>query len=240
MSHASSTSPGTTPTNEWGASGAAFAAGRRLVVVELLLLPALPAALVGFLFWGFAGLVLAFVVAVAVLLAWALVLRPPLRTLRPRTARAGEADRMGNLIGGLARDLQRAAPQLLVIESTEPNAYVARRMGSEYLAVTTGLLENYTRTEQEAVAAHCLVRLRSAPLAFSTMAAAAGKWAFAHAPRVGGEDDLAAVAVTRYPPALATAIEKASKPLAEAPLAFSSVAGCHLAAEARRAALLDL
>ena len=238
MSQASS--PGTAPTNEWGVSDAAFSGGRRFVVVELLLLPALPAALVGFLFWGFAGLALAFAASVFALLAWALLLRPPLRTLRPRAARPGEADRMTNLIEGLSRDLGRAAPKLLVIESDEPNAYVARRMGSEYIAMTTGLLETYARTEQEAVTAHCLVRLRSAPLTFATMAAAAGKWAFAHAPVVGREDDLAAVAVTRYPPALASAIEKASRPLAEAPLAFSSGAGCHLPPDARRSSLLDL
>ena len=242
MSQVSGTSPvaDEAASNEWGVTGSAFSAGKRFVVVELLLLPALPIALVGFLFWGFAGLVVALLVAVAALLLWALVLRPPLRTLRPRAVRGDEAVRVQNLIEGLSRDLDRPPPSLLVIESTEPNAYVARRLGSEFVAVTTGLLDGYARTEQEAVAAHCLVRLRSAPLAFSTMAAAAGKWAFAHAPRVGQEDDLAAVTVTRYPPALASAIEKAGSSLAEAPLAFSSDAGCHRTAAARRAALLDL
>jgi len=226
--------------DEWGARGPRYPLRKRLVVVELLLLPALPVALVGFLLWGFAGLFAGLVLAIVSLLVWALVLRSPLRRLQPRPARPGEADRFQNLVEGLSRDLGAAPPKLLVIERDEPNAYVARRLGSEYVGVTTGLLATYPRTEQEAVAAHCVVRLRSTPVSFSTMAAATGKWAYAHAPVVGDADDLAAASVTRYPPALAAAIAKAGDSMDEAPLAFSSRAACHRTAEVRCDALSDL
>ena len=241
MSQTSSTPAGAVPAvDEWSAGPYRFPTRKRLVVVELLLLPALPIALVGFLLWGFAGLALGFVAAALGLLLWALVLRPPFRTLRPRPMRPDEGDRIRNLVEGLSKDLGHASPSLLVIESDDPNAYVARRLGSESIALTSGLLATYTRTEQEAVAAHCVARLRSAPLGYSMMAAAAGRWAFAHAPSVGIAEDLAAVAITRYPPALSAAIDKAATKLEEAPLAFSSGAGCHLAASARRSALSDL
>jgi hypothetical protein len=77
-------------------------------------------------------------------------------------------------------------------------------------------------------------------MTYPMIAAALGKWAYSHAPAVGYSDDLETVSITRYPPALASAISKAEATLTEAPLAFSSGAACHRAPAERVDALADL
>jgi hypothetical protein len=103
--------------------------------------------------------------------------------------------RLANVVGGLASDLGIEPPSLWTLDEPEANAAVTG--GSKpSLAVTAGLLAAYTRTELEAVVAHSLVRIiRSSGSSI---------------PPLGLADDIAAAAVTRYPPALASAVKKAS------------------------------
>lgn len=112
-----------------------------------------------------------------------------------RPLEAAGAPRFRNVAAGLAGELGVAEPSLWLIEEGGPNARVGWD-GGPAIAVTASLLESYTRTELEAVVAHCLVRL--APGHPRRLASPAGP-----------DDDLRAAAVTRYPPALASAIRKA-------------------------------
>ncbi len=81
------------------------------------------------------------------------------------------------------------APELRIYKGP-PNAVVVPGHGP--VALADSALDQLARTELEAVLAHCLVRL-------------------AHARRtdpVGYADDVRAVALTRYPPGLAKALER--------------------------------
>ena len=122
--------------------------------------------------------------------------------------------RFTNIVEGLAAERGFPSPHLFVVADGGPNAFILRRRGPA-IVVRKSLLESYTRTEQEAVAAHCLVRLNSGHLKFSLLAAALGRTGSRAAPKVGFEDDVHAAALTRYPPALASAIKKA-KPVEDA------------------------
>ena len=118
------------------------------------------------------------------------------RALKDAGARAiagSEAPRLHNIVTGLAERLSLGRVDLFVIEEGGPNALTGR-VEAPCIAVTTALLDAYARTELEAVIAHCLVRHREA-----------GR----RGAMVGFSDDVRAVALTRYPPALVAAIEKA-------------------------------
>jgi hypothetical protein len=95
----------------------------------------------------------------------------------------------------LATEAGVPAPSLWRLASQDFNALVVAE-GKPGIVVTDGVLESATRTELEAVAAHCLVRI-----------ARAGARAV---PPLSFDDDLAATALTRYPPALAAAFRKAT------------------------------
>jgi hypothetical protein len=129
---------------------------------------------------------------------------------------------------------------LFVIPDDVPNAMVCRAKGPA-LAVTRGLLDDFTRTELEAVIAHCMVRLLSTDVERASMALAQGPLGTRSIPRVGYEDDVRAAAVTRYPPALADAVEKA-KPMKGryAPFWFVADDRSHRPAQERAAAIRDL
>ena len=116
--------------------------------------------------------------------------------------------RFENLVRGLVEQRHLPNPELLVIEEGGPNALVMRGPRPR-LAVTRSLLETFTRTEQEAVAAHCLLRLASGQAGFIQLASSLGRSGSRFAPKIGYEDDVHAAALTRYPPALADAITKA-------------------------------
>ena len=159
-----------------------------------------------------------------------------LRSIGAQKMEVGQGPRLANLATGLARDLDIEAPRLYLTSSGGPNALVVRASGSA-LAMATPMLELYTRTELEAVVAHCLVRLRDhrrmrrtevsvalalparslrgfsarSPLGFSArspLGPSASPAGGSLGPP-GLEDDLATVAVTGYPPGLASAISKA-------------------------------
>lgn len=154
--------------------------------------------------------------------------------------KAGSSPRLENVVAGLAPTTGLPAPELWMIEEEEPNALVCftRRPA---IAVTSGLVEGYTRTELEAVIAHCYVRLAATatPVARTMLALSTVSPAFGVP--VGDVDDVRAVAVTRYPPALASAVTKAV-PRSGRGASFWFVAddSMHAPAAERAAALLDL
>ena len=119
-----------------------------------------------------------------------------------------EEPRLWNIAAGLAGDMGHKTPHLFVIADGGPNALACIARGPA-LAVTRTLLDAYTRTELEAVIAHGLVRLASGTIERATLAVALGPLGTRSLPRVGGADDVHACGLTRYPPALANAIEKA-------------------------------
>ena len=131
-----------------------------------------------------------------------------LRSVKAVRTNADQHPRLANIASGLARDLRMRPPHLFVIEKGDPNALACLARGPA-LAVTRSLLENYTRTELEAVLAHCLVRLASGSTDRSMLAVAMGPLGTKRLPQIGGADDVHACALTRFPPALAAAVEKA-------------------------------
>ncbi|HEX2057494.1 MAG TPA: hypothetical protein VHI71_03915 [Actinomycetota bacterium] len=166
--------------------------------------------------------------------------RGMLRRERAAPVKPGDSPRLENIVGGLAEKTGLPEPQLWLIDDPSPNALVCftRRPA---IAMTSGLVDGYTRTELEAVAAHCFVRLAatSTPLARTMLALSYVSPAFGVP--VGDVDDVRAAAITRYPPALANAVTKAV-PRRGRGAAFWFVAddAMHVPPAERSKALLDL
>ncbi|MFN2588149.1 MAG: hypothetical protein ABR613_08530 [Actinomycetota bacterium] len=166
--------------------------------------------------------------------------RGMLRRERAVRVRSGTSPRLENMAEGLAEQTGIAAPELWIVDDDAPNALVCFTKRPA-LAVTRGLVETYTRTELEAVVAHCLVRIArtTTPLARTLLALSYVSPRFGVA--VGGADDLAAAAVTRFPPALASAIRKAVPRRGRgAAFWFVADARVHVPRDERVGALLDL
>jgi hypothetical protein len=106
-----------------------------------------------------------------------------------------------------------------------------------HLAVRQTLLDTYSLTELEAVVAHCLIRHASG----DAKRRAATSYFGGTGASVGTAGDVRAAALTRYPPALASAIRKAEPCSGRGAAAwFVSDDPAHLPAEQRAAALDDL
>lgn len=164
-----------------------------------------------------------------------------LRRLGAQPLGSDRAPRLQNLVAGIARDLGVGPPRLYVLDGGRPNALVATGAGSGILVVTKGLLDDFTRTELEAVVAHCLARLHSENFVYSNLAARWSDLGAGLAPRVGAADDVRAVALTRYPPALAAALRKCDPKVKRyAPLWFVADAPSHDRSEERAALVADL
>ncbi|MDQ3954575.1 MAG: hypothetical protein M3285_03385 [Actinomycetota bacterium] len=122
---------------------------------------------------------------------------------------AGTAPRLFNLVRGLAKDLDIAAPALWVLPNSGPNAFVCRAGRGHALALAPAVYEDFTRTELEALVAHCLARLASSgEVTRASLSAGLGGLAGPLIPSRDLSEDIRAAALTRYPPALATAIER--------------------------------
>jgi hypothetical protein len=162
--------------------------------------------------------------------------RRVLRALRARRLGADEWRRLTNVVHGVAADVGIAPPSLWIFDGG-PNALVCRARG-RCLAVARTLLETSTRTELEAVAAHCLLRLRRTTLTWESVAVAFGRLG----PRglVTSADDVRTAALTRYPPALHSAIARAEPPRRGAAFWFVAKGPSHEAREARLEVLADL
>lgn len=137
----------------------------------------------------------------------------------------GEEPRLTNLVTGLAGRLGLTAVDLFIHDQGGPNA-ITGRVDRPFVSMGRSMVATYTRTELEAVIAHCLVRHR----------APAREWI-----PVGYADDVRAAALTRFPPALVSAIRKA-EPYQGRFAAFYLVAegATHRPVEERAEALLDL
>lgn len=193
---------------DWGAADLGPPRLTWMTVVVTLLVGPLAVGLVGVLLLAGYGWPVMGVSLIA--RAW-WVDRAPSRILRAvgaRRVQPGEHPRLANIARGLATDLGIDAPELHVIALGGPNALVTMTRRA-HLAVTEALLDRYTRTELEAVVAHCLVRLAWREALFATAAVSGGPLGRPFAPTVGADDDLRAVALTRYPPAFAAALEQA-------------------------------
>ena len=158
--------------------------------------------------------------------------------VRTRVFAPDESPRLANIVAGLASDLGMPTPELLAVEDVEGVNALVLRTPRPAIAVTRALVDELTLTELEAVVAHCLVRHRSAPLAHGR------SWARQLlrpcAARVGWEDDIHAAALTRYPPALASALRKATPQTTLSSLWFVADGPAHRPAEERAAAIEDL
>ena len=102
-------------------------------------------------------------------------------------------------------------PRLIVIDSPGLNAMAAgTRADRAVVGVTSGLLAELDRIELEAVLAEELIQIRrheTLPATVLVATLGVGR-AIALPEDRDAEVDLAAVALTRYPPALAAALEK--------------------------------
>lgn len=200
-----SSAPDTGPARgrDWGAGAPEpmRASLRRAVWVAVL--GALAGAAIGFPL-GPAGAAAGAGGAVTAIVAYAAT-RPAaaLRGAGVRRPRPGEAARLANIVAGLAPASGLPVPAVGLVDEGGPNALIGRRARRPTIAVTVSLLETYTRTELEAVVAHCLVRLASGGLWRAAAVAVFG----GRDPVVGPHEDVCTAALTRYPPGLARALE---------------------------------
>jgi hypothetical protein len=223
----------------WGIEPRGAAPSRGVVAICLGLAAVLAG--VGAVAWaaGGPGAGAAAVVALgAGLWVW-VALQPRRLTAGARPLDAPAAPRLANIVAGLSTDLGIPTPSLFLLREEGANAYVCRS-GGPRLGVTPEVLEGYTRTELEALVAHCLLRLGRSNLRRESLVAALGPLGRPLCPLVGPPEDVAAASVTRYPPALASAIRKASPAPPRAPFSFVAAAPFHEAPEARAALLADL
>jgi hypothetical protein len=226
---------------EWGAGRRPHLSARALGALGAA--AALAVLVPGALAWSVGGPVVAAAIvllSVGVLGAWIAVQpRRALGARSPVALRAQDAPRLVNVVAGLSADLGVPVPSLWVVEGQGANAVVGR-LGGPAVGVTRSLLESYTRTELEAVVAHCLLRLRRNALRLEAFAAAVGPLGRWLCPVVDARGDGEVAAVTRYPPALASAIRKASPAEEGAPFLFVAPRPWHDDQEKRAAFVADL
>jgi hypothetical protein len=125
------------------------------------------------------------------------------RRLEPR-----RHPRLANVLSGIAAALGLEKVSAATAPGSEAQAWLCPVGGEAVLVCSEGLLESFTRTELEAVVASLLVRRRDHRALRPLMAAALGTLA----PRLGAvstADDVRTLSVTRYPPALSSALRRA-------------------------------
>jgi hypothetical protein len=228
---------------EWGPEWNLNEDRRRTVVLWTVV--AVPAGIIAVLVWrlwgGPMGLLLAAVPWAAIVVRayfW-----PPFglrRVLSLRRLSNKESARAHNVAHGLASDLRMRPPSLYVISKGAPNALVFFDPAPA-LALSERLLESFARTELEAVVAHCLIRLRDTAVRRAMVAVWLGRRAHRLAPDVGLVDDVRTCALTRYPPALASALQKLEpRDPRFGPLWLVGAAAPHRSVDVRVADILDL
>ncbi len=188
--------------------------GRALrAAVPFALVPALVVGLiVGLIAGAIAGVVVFVVIAVA-LAGWARFAGDRLVSsrLRGRHAEPATDARLCNLVEGLSITAGLRQPRIVVVDSPGLNAMVAGSSADRaVLAVTTGLLEGLDRIELEAVLAEELVQIRQEEILPETVLVATLGLGRSQVVRADRDvwADRGAVKLTRYPPALAAALEK--------------------------------
>lgn len=158
------------------------------------------------------GLAVSVVVA-AGLAAWALFAGDAVvaASLGGRDADPRTDARLWNLVEGLSISAGVRQPRLVVVDSPALNALAAGTSPNRaVLAVTTGLLDELKRIEIEGVLAEEIFLIRHGHTGPATVIAAT--WGVGRRLAVPADRDavadLGAVSLTRYPPALASALEK--------------------------------
>ncbi|MGH9055882.1 MAG: M48 family metalloprotease [Acidimicrobiales bacterium] len=175
--------------------------------------PAVVLGAIGYLADGIAVGIVVFVVVGAVMAASARFggERRVASVVKGRPADPVRDARLCNLVEGLTIGAGVRQPRLRVVDSAGLNALAAgSSKGRAMIAVTTGLLAELDRVELEAVLAEELVQIRHDETLPATVLAATlgiGR-GLALRPDHDAEADRGAVALTRYPPALAAALEK--------------------------------
>jgi len=168
------------------------------------------------------GLVAGLVVGLAlVALAWWRAEPLVVSMARARPADPVEDARLLNLLDGLCAATGLTRPDAYVVPDAAPNALtIGRSPRSAAVLVTAGLLEGLRRVELEGVLAHELSHVKEGSIGLRTVAVPlvglpatvlpAGLAGRMRRWVVGESEapaDLAAVAVTRYPPGLAAGLE---------------------------------
>jgi heat shock protein HtpX len=200
--------------------------GSRQLVVLLALVVSVPTGL-GLLVGLVAGVpVVGLLVGLAVglalvALAWWRAEPLTLSLTRARPADPVEHARLLNLLDGLCAATGLPRPEAYVVTDDSPNALaIGRSPRSAAVLVTSGLLARLRRVELEGVLAHELSHVKEGATVLRTLAVPlvglpttvlppgpAGRlrrWVVGEAEATA---DLAAVAVTRYPPGLAAGLE---------------------------------
>ncbi len=145
-----------------------------------------------------------------------------LRALGSRPMAAGESPRLTNIVEGLCTTHGFAEPRIHIVETPAINcAGVGHGRGGGHLVVTSGALEELDRLELEAVIARQLCEMRRGVDSVTALArvgtlpgariAAARLWRRLGEPRRAFEVDIEAVRLTCFPPALASALDKAAR-----------------------------
>jgi hypothetical protein len=156
-----------------------------------------------------AGVAAACVIGILIAVGLAAQRRWLIATTGARPVAPGEAPRLTNLVAGRARSENASVPEVMLSERPAPNAFIwgGRR---PIIAMSRDAVETFTRTEIEAVVAHCFVRLGSGAGRTLPIAVLLGRLAAWAGPLVGVTHDVATAASTRYPPALRSALTKCS------------------------------
>ena len=163
-----------------------------------------------------------------------------LRKVDARPVADGAEPRLENLAAGLVEKMGIRAPRLYVFDAAGPNGFVCRRRGP-VMGVSRRALAELNRTELEGLIAQCLVRTHSSSLRLAPLACQARLFARALGPLVGPTEDVRAAAVTHYPPALVSVLEKCAPATGRyGPLYFAAEHPSHVAIPDRIAALSDL
>jgi heat shock protein HtpX len=194
-----------------------------VLLVVVVAVPTLLALLVGGVVGApVVGLVFGLLVGLAlVALAWWRAESLVVSLAGARPADPVEHARLLNLLDGLCAATGLSRPGAYVVPDPAPNALtIGRSPRSAAVLVTSGLLDGLQRVELEGVLAHELSHVKEGSTALRTVAVplvglpatilpagVAGRlrrWVVGEAE---GPADLAAVAVTRYPPGLAAGLE---------------------------------
>lgn len=177
---------------------------------------AVPSVVVGVVVGALAGIVAG--VAVFAVLALALAAwvrwfgdRRVLTLVGGRDADPRRDARLCNLVEGLSTGAGVRQPRLRIVDTGGLNALAAGiGPSAALLAVTSGLLAELDRIELEAVLAEELVMLRRSATVPATVLVAT--FGLGRSLAIAGDHDLSAdqgaISLTRYPPALAAALEK--------------------------------
>lgn len=205
-------------------------ANRRRAAAVVAAMAAVPAVVAGLIATALAGWPVGLPVLVVVGLVTALVLwrsAPRLAlgplTLRPLGEDRRESARLHNLVESLCALGGLPKPRLMLVDEPAPNALVVGMTPSTTtLVVTSGLLAALSRVELEGVVAHELAHIRRGDAVLGAVAAISVGPLSALLPGLGGRAarrllgddepavDLAAIGLTRFPPALSAGLEKMS------------------------------